>query len=276
MVVSLAITGFVFVLASNAALGQLRFLRGLGEVVALRSQLGQAAGVAASVLRSLEAPEDVLVALDTAVELNASFGAAFACGTDTGRVLVPVPSAEGNTLAAFGDMPQPGDVARVLLEDDSSATWVGATVAASPAAGGACAAFADVAGTWAVSLAEPIVVPAGAAVRFARRTRLSVYRASDGRWYLGLREWNGALARFNGIQPVAGPLRPSAGAATFTYRDTLGAALAEPVEPGRVATIDVRLHGETTRPARVTGLWSRAAPMYQDSLATVVTLRNAP
>ena len=45
----------------------------------------------------------------------------------------------------------------------------------------------------------------GAPVRFTRPVRYSLYRAADGDWYLGEREWNPTTVRFNTIQPVSGP-----------------------------------------------------------------------
>lgn len=282
MLVSLAVTGGIFVLASNAALGHLRFFRGTGEIVALRTQLHHATAIAANVLRTVESSEDILVAQDSAAEVFASYGASFACATDTGGVVIPAPSpGRENSLANFGDTPQAGDRVRVLIEDDTSASWVSARMAAPPSGGAGCAAFAGVTSTWTLGFIEPLVVYSGAALRFSRRTRISSYRASDGRWYLGLREWNGSTGAFNVIQPVAGPLLPLAPDPATTgfllsWSDSTGATLPPPVEPARVATLTVTSRGETVRPARVAGLWSRGAPRYQDSLAAVVAIRNRP
>ena len=44
----------------------------------------------------------------------------------------------------------------------------------------------------------------GTPVRIARRTRYSLYRASDALWYLGRKTYNGIA--WTTIQPVAGPL----------------------------------------------------------------------
>lgn len=278
MLISLAVTAGIFVLASNAALGHLRFFRGTGEIVRLRSQLGHASGIAASVLRGVDAPQDILVAQDSAAEVFAAYGVAFACDTDTGRATFPAPASDPpGAVAAFGDTPQPGDVVRILVVDDSGAGWVAARVAAAPVSGGPCARFPAAASTWTVSLVEPFVVPAGAAMRFARRTRVSSYRASDGRWYLGVREWNGSLERFNTVQPVAGPLRSHAADAAstgfrFSWTDSAGAPAG--AAPDGIATAIVVTRGESVRPARVAGLWSRAAPWYGDSAVSAVTFRN--
>lgn len=278
MLISLTVTAGIFVLASNAALSHLRFFRGTGEIVALRGQLGHAADVAAGVLRGIGGPEDILVAEDSAAEVNATYGMAFACGTDTGRVVVPAPSSSV-TLSAFADAPQPGDDVRILVSDDSTSTWLGARLGAPPAAGPPCGLFPSATATWSLSLVEPMVIAPGAAVRVSRRLRINSYRASDGRWYLGLREWNGALGRFNGVQPVAGPLRPYSadpGATGFRliWSDSAGTTVT--AEPMRVASVSIVVRGESVRPARVAGLWSRAAPRYADSSIATVTLRNRP
>lgn len=278
MLISLAVTAGIFVLASNAALGHLRFFRGTGEIVRLRSQLGHASGIAAGVLRAVDAPPDILLAQDSAAEVYAAYGVAFACKDDTGRATFPAPSSDPpGTLAAFGDTPQPGDVARILFVDDSGAGWIAARVAAAPMSGGPCARFPAAASTWTVSLVEPFVVPAGAALRFARRTRVSSYRASDGRWYLGVREWNGTLERFNTVQPVAGPLRPyglDAASTGFLLAWTDSAGAPAGADPNGIAAVTVVARGESVRPVRVAGLWSRAAPWYADSSVSAVPFRN--
>ena len=46
----------------------------------------------------------------------------------------------------------------------------------------------------------------GSPVRITRRTRYSLYKASDARWYLGRKTYNGIT--WATIQPVAGPLDP--------------------------------------------------------------------
>ncbi len=56
-------------------------------------------------------------------------------------------------------------------------------------------------------------------MRVTRPIRYSLYHASDGSWYLGARDWNDASARFNTIQPLAGPFRsPGAGPALSLVR----------------------------------------------------------
>src|SRR6202022_2394268 len=61
-----------------------------------------------------------------------------------------------------------------------------------------------------VTLTAPLGsdVKPGAAVRFVRRARYSLYRASDGDWYLGYRRCNAIGPPGCGVvQPVSGPYR---------------------------------------------------------------------
>lgn len=274
MIVSLVVAGTIVALAASAATGQLRFFRGAGEISALRIQLTQGAMIASNVLRDVGSRHDIHVALDSAIEASVTIGSAITCASDTGRLRVTRPQGSGATLASFMEEPQPGDVVHAYVADSTSG-WIRLTVAAAPVPA-PCVRFPESAG-WLVAVAEPFVVPAGAPVRFTRRTRLSHYRASDGRWYLGLREWNAPLARFNAIQPVAGPFAPyspAAGGIRFRYQDEAGALLGLPAEPGRVALVTVAFRGETIRPAQVPGMTSSSAVSYADSISMSVAIRR--
>lgn len=106
-------------------------------------------------------------------------------------------------------------------------------------------------------------VPNGAPVRGYEPVTYSMYRAADGRWYLGLqsRLWGSAP------QPLVGPLRGAAGV-MFEYFDTRGAATAAAAE---VAEIRIAVRVESAQPVRQ----GRGPPTYlTDSLVTRVSLRN--
>lgn len=282
LLVALVVTALVCAMASAAAVSQLRFFRGAGELVALRTQLDQAASVSAAVLRDVAHAGDIVAALDSAFDAHVTIGVAHTCEPGAGTLVVPGHTgAAGNVLAAYTEPPDVSDAAFVAVEDSLGVMWVALSVAAPPVPAGPCVAFPSVASTWRVALQQGLPVAGSSSVRFTRRTRLSLYRASDNLWYLGLRDWNGALARFNTIQPVAGPLRPySADPARtgllFEYRDSLGALLSAPVPATRVASIALLVRGESVRPVRTAGLHSAAAPVYADSIAVAVTLRNRP
>jgi type II secretory pathway pseudopilin PulG len=281
MIISLTVMGIVVGLAAQAATGQLRFFRGVGEIVALRSQIGHAGAIAASVLWGASSVGgDITVAQDSALEMQVTIGSAVACEGAPGRVTIPAAAATpGNALAAFIASPNEGDRVMALFVDSLGATWLGLHVTSAPSAGGGCAHFPSVSATWTVELRESLSVPTGTALRFTRPLRLSLYRASDNRWYLGAKDWNGSAQRFNSIQPLAGPLEPysrdpAKTGLHFDYRDSRGSALLEPVEVSRIASVTIVARGESARAVRVPGMKSAPNEPYSDSTAVTVGLRN--
>ena len=109
--------------------------------------------------------------------------------------------------------------------------------------------------------------PVGTPLRFTRRVRYSFYRASDGRTYLGLREWTASSGTLSGVQPVAGPFERTA--SRFRYFDTLGVELASgAASGGDLGSIEVVL--------RAAG-GARAVPGAAVPPASVtIGLRNRP
>jgi prepilin-type N-terminal cleavage/methylation domain-containing protein len=281
MIISLTIMGIVVALAAHTATGQLRFFRGVGEIVAQRSQIGHAGAIAASVLWGASSVGgDITVAQDSAIEVLVTIGSAVTCDGTPGHVTIPAAAAApGNALAAFIASPNAGDRVVAFFEDTLGATWLGLHAASAASSGGGCVHFPSVAATWTVELREPLTVPAGTVLRFMRPLRLSLYRASDNRWYLGAKDWNGAAQRFNSIQPLAGPLAPYSADPTkaglhFGYRDSQGVELQDPVEVNRIASVTIVARGESARPVRVGGLKSGPSETYSDSTAVIVGLRN--
>lgn len=280
MIISLGISGIVLGLASHVATQQLRFFRGVGDVVALRGQLDHATAIAASILWDASAA-DITLARDSVLELHAGIGTAVACEGAPGRATIPAEStAPGNTLAAFVQSPEAGDRMMAFFQDSLGATWITLHVTSAPASGGSCPAFASVAGTWVLEFREPLVVSVGTVLRFTRPLHLSLYRASDNRWYLGAKDWNGAAQRFNAIQPVAGPLEPyNADAArsglSFRYFDKEGVELSDVAEPNRIVSVTIVARGETAKPIRADGFSSGSSGSYADSSSVTVALRNA-
>jgi hypothetical protein len=278
MLVSLSLLGGVVALASHMATGQLRFFRGVADVASLEHQLGQAAGIVSNVLWGISPPGgDIVAAQDSAVEIHAPIGAAVACAAGAGTVTIPAPSARGNALSAFLDAPQPGDRVLALFSDSLGTTWLSFHVSSAPGPGAGCV-FAT--SGWTLLLREPIELPVGTPLRFTRPLRLSHYRASDGRWYLGAKDWNGALERFNTIQPVAGPLLPhgadpDSSGLVFRYFDENGSELAAPVEVRGVSGVRVVVRAVTSAPVRIAGRARSAGDRFRDSLVLTIALRNA-
>jgi hypothetical protein len=70
---------------------------------------------------------------------------------------------------------------------------------------------------------DSLPLATGSAVRVTRPIRYSIYRGGDGLWYLGVRSWNAALSRFNGVQPLSGPYAaPSPAGSRIEYFDADG------------------------------------------------------
>jgi hypothetical protein len=268
MLISLVVMSGVMALAAQVATGQLRFFRSSAELATLRGDASQAGSIAASMFRGLSPQAgDVHVALDSAIEVHVAIGAAVACSSAEGLITIPASTGPtGNTFAAFSELPEAGDLVFALHADSIGDRWSTHTVAESGTLSTSCGALPASTAARFVRLEDPVTLDPAAALRFARPFRLSLYRSSDGRWYLGARDWNAESRRFNTIQPVAGPLGPydrdaSRTGLTFVYRDVSGAELLSPVDRHRIATITVVSRATSGR--------------FTDSSAVTVALRNA-
>jgi hypothetical protein len=278
MLTSLLVLGAVVGLTTHAIVGQLRLLGGIVELDAMRGDLTQATGVVRAALRDAS-PSDIVAAQDSALELRTTIGSAVVCSGTPGVVTIAAASGgDGNTLAGFSQAPDVGDRVMALFDDSTGTTWLSFDVADVPAAS-ACPVFADAPAGLRLTLNQPVMIPAGSVVRLLRPMRLSLYRASDGKWYLGGRDWNGTDGRLNTIQPIAGPLRPfsrTAGTSglSFTYGDASGGELAQPVDPSTIRTVTVVARGESRKPVRVGGIATTASGTVRDTLSATVVLRN--
>src|SRR4029079_4209458 len=123
--------------------------------------------------------------------------------------------------------------------------------------------------SWQVTLASPpsSSVHKGSPLHFARRGRYSLYRSSDGDWYLGYRRCNAIGASVCGsIQPVSGPYRSysrTAGTSglTLKYYDSSGAEIGA-ARSAVLARINITLRGE---PLYYAGIMQAAAGRMPDS-----------
>ena len=128
------------------------------------------------------------------------------------------------------------------------------------------------AATYRLSLNTPLAFPGGTPVRVTRQERYVVYRASNGLWYLGLRDWNQSLARFAAPQPVAGPFiraLPNGGLTGFRYFDSIGAAV---TPNGTNESSVARLRVSTLSSVAASGV---ADTVRRDS-ADIALLRTGP
>jgi prepilin-type N-terminal cleavage/methylation domain-containing protein len=279
LITSLVLLGAVLGLVTHAIVGQLRFMGGMMEIARLRNDLSHASGIAVGELWSAS-PGDITVAQDSALELRATIGSAAVCGASVGAITIPAPVADsGNALSAFTQMPDAGDRVAAYVEDSTGGAWMNVTLASAPMTVPPCATFTESLPAWRLSLRESITIPAGSFIHVLRPLHFSLYKASDNQWYMGARDWNGAVDRFNTIQPVAGPLRPySSNAAlsglSFSFRDSNSAVLSRPVDPAAVRTVVITVRAETGEPVRVGGVVSTTTGTVRDSTRVTISLRN--
>ena len=280
LLVSLALLGSVMGMAAHFAVNQLRFFQSATEIVSLRAKLSQAGQIVGAVARSVSpADGDILAATDTALEVLGAVGTAIVCDAAPGSILVPTPSApRGNTYGAYFATPDAGDRIGVFLDDSLGTTWMTLTVAQMPTSAGVCPTLGVPA--WRIQTREAFPLSFGVPIRILRPLRISFYKSSDAKWYLGAKDWNGASGQFNGIQPVLGPFSPfnkdpEKSGLRFAYRDRDGLELNEPIDVSRIASIVVVVRGATERPILLAGTSTSLPKSVGDSGSTVVTLRNA-
>ena len=261
LLISLTMMSVVLGIATHFAMRHLRVFRSVAATSAQRSQLEQVTEILRNVLANVSpVTGELLVAQDTAVEIRATTGTSFVCSGAPGTVVVPAPDASIGRMPPFVRPPAPGDRLSALFSDSLGATWLHLQVASAPMTQGPCSFNPELTTTWSITTVEPMSLPPGTALRLTRPLRLSLYRSSDRRWYLGAKDWNGELQRFNTIQPVAGPLLSygdkSGPGLHFVYRDAAGQELAPPIDGTRVTSIVV------------------AARVTTDSMVAVVRLAN--
>jgi hypothetical protein len=213
-------------------------------------------------------------ARDSSIQLRATIANAFVCaGTSATLLLAPLLGPGGRSVAMTV---QPGDTAWLLVDNDTGEVWRPVRLrGAHPVLGGCSPALDangakvfDVAHIWSADLSDSVDATVGAILRVTRPMRFSFYRASDNRWYLGIRSWNSATLQFNTIQPVSGPFAPvSQGRGTrFQYFDDVGNRLSPTsLDIRQIARIEVILFSDPS---------PRSTAGPRDSLLVVVALRN--
>jgi len=225
LLVALGLAAVLLAAATGSMLRQQRSARWVGAFGAAESQAGHALRLLPDELALLDAAAGDIVAgqaSDTTLELRAVVASAVTCDSAT-NVVTLAPDAAA--------MPPLGGVARVIAAGDSlwfldSLGWrARAVVATSRTAIGCSRPFAPSAATTRLALDAPMDAGGGTPLRVTRHECWLFYRASDGRWYLGFRDWNVAGARFNTTQPVAGAFIRAlrSGERTgFRFYDSLG------------------------------------------------------
>jgi hypothetical protein len=278
----MAMLGLALAMVGSVSLRQQRVFADLSDQSALANQLREATSVLPVDLRSIAAAEgDVRDARDTALEIRSTIGTAIVCDTIPGAVVL-TPVGPSPLFTSLSTSIEAGDSAWIYRA--SSSAWQGHRVTAvANRAGAPCAARAPTltgpaasASRIALSIAPAPASPdIGAPLRITRPLRYSLYKASDNNWYAGERDWSNSLARFNTIQPVAGPfLAASSGGLAFRYLDSAGSALATPVAATTaIVAIRVTLRGQTRANTRALGAATSPA-RHADSSIMTIALHN--
>lgn len=281
---TLVVMGVIVALGASAMASEQRDARASARLRAVRAELRDATGVLAQELRGVSPAADTIrLAADSAVEFFTPILTAVTCAQGSGQrlLLVPPVASSGAAQQATGAQPDTGDLAWIWEEDSlrTPGSWRRWRVASHVAA---------VNDSCSVGL-EPQVgqpqqltvvgdagtIPAGAPVKLVRRGRYSVYRSSDGAWYLGYKRCDAlGPSRCQAVQPVAGPYRARLRAVSgihFRFFGEDGGEITGP-EPGtpiwRVAVI---IRSDTSQSA----LFTRRARALDDSVVMTVSLRNA-
>ena len=266
---------------------QRRALESDGVLGATR-ELRHAATVLSNELRVVR-PSEIVAWRDTAIEFESVVGIAIVCAIDPARSRLLVVAASKVTpvvdstlepiAAQWSQVPQDGDRVQfwragetaldrpVLTEATLRSVSVGTDCGNSPLRAGVTGT------TTRLQLEDTVttLVAVGTPVRVTRRTRYSLYRATDGDWYIGRR----TLGRggWDVIQPVDGPMQSArAGGLKLQAYDTTGAPLADG-ESRVIARSIARLRIQLRAPRRA----GRASPraVRTDSLGIDVALRPA-
>ncbi|HXY31075.1 MAG TPA: prepilin-type N-terminal cleavage/methylation domain-containing protein [Gemmatimonadaceae bacterium] len=270
MLVTLLALSIVSSVALGLLLRQQRFYAKAAEAAAARTALREGIDLVATFLRTLSPSAGDLYAIDPAgMEFRAVTGTAVICGIDSTRTHITVPPVDAPLpipLTSWVAEPLAGDTVLLYdpgvsqsMEDDA---WRPNALAADPTTG-PCATTGPFAGitrgrVLRLSSPSPITMGVGELLRVTRRTRLGLYRAGDGLWYLGFSDCLSSRALpCSSPQPVSGPFDRSQPA--FAFRDATGLPTTTPAA--------VRQFGITLRVLSAGG-------GYLDSLSTLVAARN--
>ena len=277
MLVALGVGALVIALTAAIGFRHQRFYRDIVIAVARSEQLDQVVALTPIGLRAIAPGEGDIAAggaRDTSLEFRSTIGTAVVCDSAATNALL-APTDVIPRLSSFQARPEPGDTAWFLDTSAGSETWVARPVTAVFDSVGRCALGASLpfgaAPRKSIAIRIAVAAPVGSAIRFTRPSRFSLYRASDGAWYLGAKDWNTSLGRFNTIQPVAGPLAPPGSSGLrFRYLDSIGVILpAIPPDPRRIAGIEISVRVDSALP----GKYAHSTAV-RDRAVAFIALRN--
>jgi len=285
VVLSMAIGGIVTVVLANHQ----RLFAHLNDALSVRERLRDATDILAADLRSISAtPDAIPFASDTALEFFSVIGASVLCQTPAGTEIHLPPAARNDNATFTGWIGTPDSNDIVAIYHDSGALsptrgWLRFRIlalASAPLASGcppesgftspSDVAAGDRAHVITLQTAPPLAITTGAPLRVLRRARYSIYRASDGFWYLGYRRCHPVTGVCEVVQPISGPYtRGSRPPLTFRYHTQAGPIIAPNASPPPLTRLDIRITGTPKRLAPIIGHETAT-----DSAITIITFRN--
>lgn len=290
VVVVMVLAGLVGSLIALTLMRQQRFFGRATELHSVRENVRDAIEVLSTDIRGMSVADTVRLRADSAIEFFATIGTSVVCQISGSEVGLPAANPSRNSLSAFLVEPDTGDLAVFYGRSKSGGEeWEQHRIVdfVTRALASSCPAASrmseqsevDAAGTgFVVTIGTPLrgEVKAGSPVRFVRRARYSLYRASDSDWYLGYRRCTAIGASACGvIQPVSGGYRAYtsdrlATGLLFEYFDANGQRLPPDASPLALARVDITARSESGQQASV----SDAAHKISDSATVSVAIRS--
>jgi prepilin-type N-terminal cleavage/methylation domain-containing protein len=276
LMVGLLVATIVGMAAITIAVRHEHLAFALEQIMESRRALREGADALRYDLRSTAPQKDAIYSMgSTFVEFRMATGFSILCGLDSTRTLLIFPARTASTpnLTSWIVAPEAGDTVMIFAALADSTRWYTLAVASAPTSGRACSPNFVPTGTGASTLALRVATPvasdvgAGAVLRFVRRARYELYRASDGAWYLGFRDCLSTRATpCATVQPVSGPYARTG--LQFRFLDSANAPTAD---PHRVTRIDIVLRAESAMGLHVPGITSGA---FMDSVLFTIRPRH--
>jgi len=280
LIVALPIAALIGVVAVALLLETHKLARRLDSSTEIARELRQAGAVLVSEIRPLSA-SDVIAWTDTSLDIHGLAGSGIVCATPAANTIELLPLTGTDALrTSWFAAPQAGDAVFSVTNDSAmvphDSNWRASSLVAYSTSGSSQCTVRPLMTLGAASTSNVIRLtlsaalatrpPLGSPLRISRRTRYSLYKASDARWYLGRKTYNGVA--WATIQPVAGPLdKPIQRGLLIQVRDSANNVLpsGSPRTPHSIALL---LRGSSA--------WLRLAgkPGAFDSVVLHVALRG--
>jgi hypothetical protein len=235
LVVSLTVGAIVIVVVAATSGRQQRFHRDVIAASERMERLDEATALLPIALRSIAPGEGDIPAggaRDTSLEFRATIATAVVCDSGHGSLVLAPVRDESPHLASILERPDVGDTLWSPTLTRTSESWTPHRITAVIDSTTACTIGGIPQWTGGprtalvIRLVTPLAVGPGTPIRVTRLWRYSLYRASDGDWYLGAKEWNASSLRYNTIQPVSGPFASASHhGLVFSYADSSGVAV---------------------------------------------------